>query len=299
VIFSHAHFIESIYMLMTTIGDFIFPNRKVPEQIWGIETENFAWIDFFWSTMGRSGEVGKAIEQMYDMLLVPEARKRIVRRLARAGGRDWFRWMPKAGEWFCLILATALSKRLFQMGGLEKTRAGEVLSPAATRGLKSYIEGPLAKQLRKEHQKALNAQTTFVFGHTHKPFSAEMNFSNFADVVNVYNSGGWVVDTKYTESAHGGAIILVDEQMNVASLRMYNEAEGQKTCVVRVEALDSGDNPLYARISRLVNCNQDPWLSFSALVARSVGEYHERFRVRLNMVRSRAQHRSNMADMSR
>jgi hypothetical protein len=299
VIFSHGHFIESIYLLMTTIGDFVFPNRRVPEQIWDIETENFAWIDFFWSTMGRSGEVGKAIEQVYDMLLVPEGRKRIVHRLACAGGRGWFRWMPKAGEWLCLFLATALSKRLYRVGGLEKTRAGEALSPAATRGLKSYIEGPLAKQIRKEHQKALNSQVTFVFGHTHKPFSAGMNFSGFDRAVNVYNSGGWVVDTKHTETAHGGAILLVDEEMNVISLRMYNEAEGKKTGVVRVETLDSGDNPLYTRISRLVTCDRDPWLSFSSTVARSVSEYRERFRERLNMARSPGQHKRSKAGMSR
>jgi UDP-2,3-diacylglucosamine pyrophosphatase LpxH len=295
VIFSHGHFIEPIYMLMTTIGDFVFPNRKVPEQTWEIEVENFAWIDFFWSTMGRSGEVGKAIEQMYDMLLVPEARKRIVRQLARAAGRDWLRWMPKAGEWLCLILATALSKRLFQVDGLEKTRAGEVLSPAATQGLKSYIEGPLARQVRTEHQKALKVQTTFVFGHTHKPFSAKMNFSSFDLPVDVYNNGGWVVDTKHTETAHGGAILLIDEQMNVVSLRMYNEAGKQKSCPVRVEALDSSDNPLYTRISRLVEDDRGPWLSFSSAVARSVGEYHERFRERLNMARPPGRHRKSEA----
>jgi hypothetical protein len=190
--------------------------------------------------------------------------------------------IPRVGR---RSLATALSKRLYRLGGLEKTRAGEVLSPAATRGLKSYIEGPLAKQIHREHQKALNARTTFVFGHTHKPFSVGMNFSNFAGAVNVYNSGGWVVDTKHPETAHGGAILLVDEEMNVVSIRMYNETERQKRCTVRVEALDIDNNPLYTRLSRLVKDDRDPWLSFSSTVARSLIEYHKRFGQRLNMTR--------------
>ncbi len=35
----------------------------MPTTIEGIETENFAWIDFFWSMMGRSGEAGEAVEK--------------------------------------------------------------------------------------------------------------------------------------------------------------------------------------------------------------------------------------------
>jgi len=42
VIFSHGHFVESVYMLMSSIGDFVFPNRKMPERIWEVETENLA-----------------------------------------------------------------------------------------------------------------------------------------------------------------------------------------------------------------------------------------------------------------
>jgi hypothetical protein len=76
---------------------------------------------------------------------------------------------------------------------------------------------------------------------------------------------------------------------------MYNEAGKQKSCPVRVEALDSSDNPLYTRISRLVEDDRGPWLSFSSAVARSVGEYHERFRERLNMARPPGRHRKSEA----
>ncbi len=37
-------------------------------KIWEIEKENFAWIDFFWSTLGRSGNMGSDVELIYEKL---------------------------------------------------------------------------------------------------------------------------------------------------------------------------------------------------------------------------------------
>ncbi len=44
------------------------------------------------------------------------------------------------------------------------------------------------------------------------------------------------------------------------------------------------ENPLYAHVALLINNGQDPWLSFSRVVAESVDIYHKRFRDRLNLV---------------
>lgn len=278
VIFSHGHFVESIYMLMTTLGNFVFPTRVVPTQVWDIETENFAWIDFFWSAMGRSGEVGKDIEHVYDMLLVPKARNRLIRQLARAVGHRWVRWAPKLGEWLGLLSVPFISSLVSSAGDLEKTQIGEPLTPDAAQGLKAYVEGPLANQIQEERKRPMQAKTTFIFGHTHKPFSTGMDFNHFPSGMNVYNSGGWVVDSKETDPTHGGAIILVDEQMNAVSVRMYNEA-GQPTAYrVRLEAVDGPDNPLHNRLAGWLNSTQDPWLSFSRVVADQVQTYHNNFR---------------------
>jgi len=286
VVFSHSHYVESIYMLMTTLGNFVFPKRPAPTHIGTIETENFAWIDFFWSVMGRSGEVGKAIEQMYDVLLVPEARARLTRRLARAAGREWISWAPSVGEWLGLLSAPFLSRVLERVGDLEKRQVDAVLTPEARQGLVAYVEGPVATQLLEESKQPTLAPTTFIFGHTHKPFSERIGFKNFPPGTGVYNSGGWVVDTKHTDPTHGGAIILVDQQLNVVSLRMYNEAENHERYRVRLEAVDSASNPLYAHLAPLVRGDQDPWLSFSRTVARNVDSHHEIFQCRLEMASS-------------
>ena len=57
----HGHFLESIYRLMTTVKDMAFPGRPARPDIWDWEAENFAWIDFLWSTLGRSGDAGKDV----------------------------------------------------------------------------------------------------------------------------------------------------------------------------------------------------------------------------------------------
>jgi UDP-2,3-diacylglucosamine pyrophosphatase LpxH len=285
VIFSHGHYVESIYMLMTELGNFVFPRRKVPQQMWDIETENFAWIDFFWSAMGRSGDVGQDIERTYDMLVVPAARRRLIRKLARAEGRRWVRWAPNLGEWVGLLFVPFISKLLNRVEGMEKLQADEALTPEAKEGLKKYIEGPLAMQILAEREQPVGAQTTFIFGHTHKPFSRSLDFQHFAPGVKVYNSGGWVVDTTDTEPKHGGALVLVDEQLNTASLRMYNEAASREEYHVKLEAVDSESNPLYAHLAEIVDDGKDPWRSFSHIVAENVEKYHENFRNRLNMVR--------------
>ena len=76
-IFMHGHFIESIYGLMSKLRTSLFPDGQEPTQVWDMEAENFAWIDFFWSTMGRSGDLGTDIERIYEILLVPRMRKKL------------------------------------------------------------------------------------------------------------------------------------------------------------------------------------------------------------------------------
>jgi len=72
IVFHHGHFLDPLYRLMTTLRTLAFPKRREPLAIWDIEAENFAWIDFFWSTLGRSGEAGIAIERVYEKMHDPK-----------------------------------------------------------------------------------------------------------------------------------------------------------------------------------------------------------------------------------
>ena len=67
LIVSHGHFTESIYSLMSQLKDALYPGQRRNgfEDIAALEEENFAWIDFLWSTLGRSGQVGTDVGLIY------------------------------------------------------------------------------------------------------------------------------------------------------------------------------------------------------------------------------------------
>ncbi len=284
IIFTHGHFIEPIYMLMTTVANQIFNDREIPKTIWQIEAENFAWIDFFWSALGRSGEAGKEVERIYSMLLVPEVRRKLAGRLSEVLGASLISCWPELGEDLGRLLQPLVSSLLTRVSGLEKMHTGAPLSPEAVKGLKAHVEGPLLDQLRRERSAAAEARITFVFGHTHKPFVRTMAFQGVSQPASVYNTGGWVVDTADPEPVHGGAIVLVDEHLNVVSLRMYNETSNGQAYAVSVEATETtpSQNPLYPTVSAIVQSFPEPWSSFAETASQNLATYHRNFQSALN-----------------
>jgi hypothetical protein len=283
VIFHHGHFIESMYQLMSTLKTMIFPDRKKPTHVWDIEAENFAWIDFFWSTMGRSGEVGEDIELIYEKMQDPEQYKKLLSNLADSLARQHD--LPGWGDRMeARILQWILHAAVNRVAGMERHQTGGPLSPGAEKGLWAYMEGPLKEQIQieKEH---VPDDVTFIFGHTHKPFQEDMNFRGYPQWVNVYNSGGWGVDTVQPQPLHGGASILVDENLNATSVRMYNESAEPAKYSVRVEqATHAGEkeNPFHHRILELVHPSKDPWKTFSDMVARAVRVRAQNLRAKIN-----------------
>jgi hypothetical protein len=126
---------------------------------------------------------------------------------------------------------------------------------------------------------------TFVFGHTHKPFQEDMNFRGYPQWVNVYNTGGWVVETVQPAPLYGGAVVLIDENLDAASLRLFNESDDPRSHVVQVqEAIHPGEdnNPFRKRIAGLVDPSVDAWKSFSATVARATSVREQNLRARIN-----------------
>ena len=76
VVVHHGHYIESMYQLMSSLNQLMF-NKPLPRDITEIEEDNFAWIDFFWSSLGRSGDVGEDVNRLYDMLQSEKAVDRL------------------------------------------------------------------------------------------------------------------------------------------------------------------------------------------------------------------------------
>ncbi len=270
VMFHHGHFIEPIYMLMSHLKTILFPEETLPTEVSEIEAENFAWIDFFWSAMGRSGKVGKDVEVLYEMGQSREGLKKLIRNFSKGivrkfGSADW---TPDFLEE--RIVSFALSMLADSLFKIEKKHTEGELSDSARDGLKKYLEDTLDKQLMHELKSSKPLETTFIFGHTHKPFAENSQYKNYSNNVNIYNSGGWVVESTATQSLHGGSIILFDEELNTTSLRMFNEKDDKKDYRVTVESAGGVPNLLYDRIKGLVVPGTGRWADFSTAAAEAV-----------------------------
>jgi hypothetical protein len=282
VVFHHGHFIESIYQLMSSLQRLLF-NREMPTEIKEIEAENFAWIDFFWSTLGRSGETGVAIESIYEHMLQLDHFKRLLSNLAKRLAELYD--LPGWGDW---LEATLLEKILHGLADKfskrERTKKALPLSKDAEDGLWTYVEGPLRNQILAECNGEIPPEVSIVLGHTHKPFQQDLQFNGYPQWVDVYNTGGWVVETVLREPIHGGAVVLADENLNLTSLRMYNESiDSSGYEVTAEEASHAGQkpNPFHDRIKELLKEKEGVFREFSEITERTVYIRAQKLRSRL------------------
>jgi UDP-2,3-diacylglucosamine pyrophosphatase LpxH len=267
VIFCHGHYVESMYSLMTNFRSKIFPNREAPQSLQELEKENYAWVDFFWSTLGRSGSVGKDINLIYDKMQDPEEVKIMIHNLAEgltANRKNVVRrWLDKE------ILEEILHLTLGRMAANERNEPAVVLTPEADAGLKILMERFIRNQLLAELDGILPENVSFIFGHTHKPFQDIKHFENYDAPVKVYNSGGWVVDTMHPQPLHGGSVVLVDEHFDTIALQMYKEGKHAVT-LEELKDVNEKSCDFYERVNKLIDMQSEPWSGFAALSAAQV-----------------------------
>lgn len=270
----HGHFTESIYHLMTELQRIVFPERLAPSKIRELEAQNFAWIDFLWGTLGRSGSVGKDVGLIYEMLHTRAGRCQLVHKLAWNIPAHFKRpWWLRPLE--IPILYIVLGWLLSRFSAMERTTRGEDLSKDSWKRLDTYVGRYVEEQLQRELGNSLPEHVSFVFGHTHKPFEDVHYVAKAERSVQIYNTGGWVVDSVEADSRKGGAIVVVDEEGYAASVRMYNEAKDPGDYAVKVAQADGGGgNPLYESLCALVKPDRPPWSAFSGEVAKAVEDRH-------------------------
>jgi hypothetical protein len=271
VAFHHGHYAEAIYRLMSRARTTLFPASQAGMDVWDWEAENFAWIDFFWSTLGRSGTWGADVGLLYDMLQDARALEAVGRNLADAAAARGPRTVPGlARRWAARAVLRRAASRI---GSLERSQSAASashpdstvqLTPAGVTGLKELVEGPLARQLRAECG-AVPERVVFVLGHTHKPYEARCDYLGYPGTVDVYNTGGWVVDTLEPEVQQGAAAVLIDEELQALTVRLYNQQRGQGPSPVRVTAV--APSPFLDRIGGLVRPDDEPWASLARAVA--------------------------------
>jgi len=291
VIFDHGHFTEWIYWLMSDVRKWFFPWTQEPLDIWNVEGENFAWVDFAWSVLGRSGGVGVGLETIYEKLQDKKAFEELKVNLAQS-------LSSKIGWSVTDTLERQALEMLFDylLGQFGKTERAATECPLSEEGITSlyrYVEGPIRRYIaerliaRRLNQNNVSPdllteeklaamqlpEVVFVYGHTHKPFCDYEDFHGYSHWVDVYNTGGWIVDGLDPDPCYGASIVLVDEEMNVTSVNMYQQTQTDAVSGVIVEEAPRGfraENAFHQRISSLIEPDRDPWKTFSDTVARAL-----------------------------
>ncbi|MBI4537966.1 MAG: GMC family oxidoreductase N-terminal domain-containing protein [Gemmatimonadetes bacterium] len=285
VLIHHGHFVEPVYTLVTELRRAIFPDSALPADVEELEAENFAWIDFVWSTLGRSGPAGRDVELVYERLQDRAAAKRLLRTFVSdlvASQR-----LPAEKRHIeSLVLAGAVDLVAGRIARAEPRDTSSLLSASARAGLHRYVEGPLRNQVVAELGGRLPPQLGLIIGHTHKPFEAMMvRFAGFQDALPAYNSGGFVVDTLAPDPLHGASIMVLDDALRIAAIRLYNEVVAGSPAPVQVMGPAWGgagaENPLTAWLREVVDPAAGPWSEFRRIAAEEVGARRELLRRRV------------------
>ena len=149
--------------------------------------------------------------------------------------------------------------------------------------------------MKAELQNSIPDRTTFIFGHTHKPFEDQIIAPGFAAPLGVYNTGGWVLDTALLSTVEGASAVFVDEDLNTAAIRLFGMPVNGVATQVRVVSADVDrpgvENPLVQRLEAAVQQHSGLWEDFSTAVA---GDLAIRQDLILKMAADAASHKGGL-----
>jgi hypothetical protein len=275
VVLSHGHFVEPLYRIMSLVADcFTDGDCSVAHHL---EGDNGGWIDFFWSSMGDSGDIGKWSRDLYEALQSQKSIKAVGKGIRRAVSSREGPWLRNHIQG--MVVEQTLKRTVIHSLRRER-QLPQVLSERSATGLLDYLDGPVAAQLASEVGSP--SDVSFIFGHTHKPFSDMRTSTSYAEPVAVYNTGGWVVDTPEPEPVKGGSIIVIDEDLNVATIRCFSQNDQGTPCPVRVEGtVGRNDNPLVERLRDEIDPERDPWRALSEAAASTARDRRNQLESRL------------------
>lgn len=277
VVFSHAHYIEPIYTLVSQARQRLFPDARMPDRIYELEQENFAWIDFFWSMLGRQGDAGRDVDRVYKSLRDPERTEQYIANLSKSLAADVH--LPLVPEFMEPGVFKLVFKRLLELALRSERTQREArkdepikLGDGSRKGLQTYVERQLREQILQEHGQMPLAMS-LVIGHTHKPFSVATRFQGFPTEVPVYNAGGWVVEDK-ADPEHGAAIVVVDDALDVASIEVFRDAPESAPTLASLVPEDReqtvSQNALRGQIEALLTEHPEPWKALASAAAEAI-----------------------------
>jgi UDP-2,3-diacylglucosamine pyrophosphatase LpxH len=229
IVLHHGHFVEPLYTALSRLRPVVIPGDTGPQDTSDYEEDNWAWLDFVWSGLGRSGAAGEDLLLAYGLLQDPEG--------TRALALGVLQRLPLPRRWAVLRdgpLRWPIRSLVSGAAPPERFRPAQPLSPSAVAGLEAYLNVAIKRQLVTE----LYAESAgpiplaaFIFGHTHKPFEADCHFHGFPQDARVVNTGGWVVDAMKASTLHGGAAVAISHDLAVTRLLGFRyDSHGEPVC---------------------------------------------------------------------
>lgn len=277
VVMHHGHYLDGMYRALSNVRGFLSESESRPASMRQLEQENGPWIDFLWSDLGSAGDIGSEAGSLYETMLSAGASHDFAESLSRritGGLRAKLGINPKMELKYGITLDNLIRASVDLTAGRAAERQrdgyGHVLGEAEIEDLGWYLGTPLARQMREELGD-VPRELSFVFGHTHKPFQDELKVDGFDVPVGVFNTGGWVLDEPTLMPVQGCAAMLVSDELEVASLRLFNDPTDGTIAPVRVEG--SGRlTKLVDEASEAVERASSNWADFSDIVHKRIVE---------------------------
>jgi hypothetical protein len=279
VMFHHGHFIEPMYKMMSEILTILTGQKHDMDTVEKLEQTNGSWIDFAWSALGDGGILGKEVSIAAQYLLSGGEAHIFQKRIAKTLTSALREKLPlprtkEIGDALEIISLAMVDVVVGKFSQVERFGFTRHLSPESVEGLRTYLAGPVLHQMHAELEQ-MPDDVTFVFGHTHKPFEDELVVDGFERPINIYNTGGWVLDTSLFSTVEGAAIIFVDDDLNTASLRLFNMPLNEttpnlrgtmKASVLAANTQSRAPNPMADRLRTAVEQTEAEWASFHEAV---------------------------------
>lgn len=292
----HGHFAEGLYRGMSAVMDALKGVKRKNLDVDTLAAENAGWIDFAWASIGDAAGVGRTAEYFYQNFLTTTGYRRISKQWAQTAAEALSELLPLSGnramqDTIHTACKVALDVSIGEFRDTERYAIVDALSSEGVHGLRWYLEGPVAGQILQEKD-TIAADTTFIFGHTHKPFADRLSAKGYPGAPKVYNTGGWVLNGPRLDNAEGAAMVLIDDHLNVASLRLFQTPQNGIVPLAHVEMLSDGPEAEAFRheIEGWLAAKEDTWTHL-ARTAKSAYETRQALLLKLTGDALDGQHR--------
>jgi hypothetical protein len=274
VLITHGQYIESASKVMSGFLRMIAPQIPEPADVAIMEEENWPWLDFFFSSMTRSGAPGALVAGIYDVSQNVHDLEALVDVVAHNVTARSGRVVGAAERWGIRRGVGAVVERIAT--ARERGVTTQLLTDDTRGGLTTYL-GSLRSRLERDEAR-LPADTSLVIGHTHKPFREWWPDDHWpGGGVRVFNTGGWVVDHTVPQPLMGGAVALINDELDVALVRLYQQIADPDDWRITVDTVEPGPGgeAFAEHIRSLIRPDEAPWSSFSAAAANVVRRRRE------------------------